>query len=158
MMKYLNKRKINNIFLFSLLACLSLLRCSNTSLYAQQQIQNLSFVNSTQKSVSLPFKFINNLIILPVVINDSDTLQFILDTGVSTSIMTELSIGDSLLLNYARQVKLKGLGQGEPIAFLRKQFQCFQYTWHKSGLNNTSAECFQFIISIWNKDTWTFRI
>jgi len=82
-----------------LFACFSLFRGTNTPLYAQQQIQNLSFVNSTQKSVSFPFKFINNLIILPVVINDSDTLQFILDTGVSRSIMTELSIGDSLLLN-----------------------------------------------------------
>ncbi len=114
-MKYLNKRRLFNIFLFSLFTCFSLFRSANTSLYAQNQIQKLSFVNSAQKSVSFPFKFINNLIILPVVINDSDTLQFILDTGVGTSIMTELSIGDSLFLNYTRQVKLNGLGQGEPI-------------------------------------------
>ena len=114
-MNYLNKRRLFNIFLFSLFTCFSLFRGTNTSLYAQNQIQNLSFVNSAQKSISFPFKFINNLIILPVVINDSDTLQFILDTGVSTSIMTELSIGDNLFLNYTRQVKLNGLGQGEPI-------------------------------------------
>ncbi len=114
-MKYLNKRRIFNIFLFFLFAYFSLFRGTNTPLYAQNQIQNLSFVNSAQKSVSFPFKFINNLIILPVVINNSDTLQFILDTGVGISIMTELSIGDSLLLNYTRQVKINGLGQGEPI-------------------------------------------
>ena len=114
-MKYLNKRRIFNIFLFSLFACFSLFRGTNTPLYAQNQIQNLSFINSAQKSVSFPFKFINNLIILPVVVNNSDTLQFILDTGVGISIMTELSIGDSLLLNYTRQVKINGLGQGEPI-------------------------------------------
>ena len=114
-MNYLNKRRLFNIFLFSLFTCFILFRGTNTSLYAQNQIRNLSFVNSAQKSVSFPFKFINNLIILPVVINDSDTLQFILDTGVSTSIMTELSIGDNLFLNYTRQVKLNGLGQGEPI-------------------------------------------
>ncbi len=114
-MKYLNKKRIFKIFLFSLFACFSLFRGTNTPVYAQQQIQNLSFVNPTQKSVSFPFKFINNLIILPVVINNSDTLQFILDTGVAVSIMTELSIGDSLFLNYTRQVKINGLGQGEPI-------------------------------------------
>ena len=114
-MKYLNKRRIINIFLFSLFACFSIFRGTNTPLYAQNQIQNLSFINSAQKSVSFPFKFINNLIILPVVVNDSDTLQFILDTGVGISIMTELSIGDSLILNFTRHVKLKGLGQGEPI-------------------------------------------
>lgn len=114
-MKYLSKRRIFNIFLFFLFAYFSLFRGTNTPLYAQNQIQNLSFVNSAQKSVSFPFKFINNLIILPVVINNSDTLQFILDTGVGISIMTELSIGDSLILNYTRQVKLNGLGQGEPI-------------------------------------------
>lgn len=146
MMKYLNKRKINNIFLFSLLACLSLLRCSNTSLYAQQQIQNLSFVNSTQKSVSLPFKFINNLIILPVVINDSDTLQFILDTGVSTSIMTELSIGDSLLLNYARQVKLKGLGQGEPIDALHSSGNSFNV----SSIRGTNQDLIILLQNVFN--------
>lgn len=145
-MKYLNKRRIFNIFLFLLFACFSLFRSTNTPLYAQQQIQNLSFANSTQKSVSFPFKFINNLIILPVVINDSDTLQFILDTGVSISIMTELSIGDSLLLNYTRQVKLNGLGQGEPIDALHSSGNNFNV----SSIRGTNQDLIILLQNVFN--------
>ncbi len=129
-----------------MLACLSLFRCTNTSLYAQQQIQNLSFASSTQKSVSFPFKFINNLIILPVIINDSDTLQFILDTGVGTSIMTELSIGDSLLLNYTRQVKLNGLGQGEPIDALHSTGNIFNV----SSIRGTNQDLIILLQNVFN--------
>lgn len=145
-MKYLNKKRIFKIFLFSLFACFSLFRGTNTPVYAQQQIQNLSFANSTQKSVSFPFKFINNLIILPVVINDSDTLQFILDTGVSISIMTELSIGDSLLLNYTRQVKLNGLGQGEPIDALHSSGNIFNV----SSIRGTNQDLIILLQNVFN--------
>jgi len=145
-MKYLNKGRISNIILFSLFACFSLFRGTNTPLYAQQQIQNLSFVNSTQKSVSFPFKFINNLIILPVVINDSDTLQFILDTGVGISIMTELSIGDSLLLNYTRQIKLTGLGQGEPIDALHSSGNNFNV----SSIRGTNQDLIILLQNVFN--------
>ena len=82
---------------------------------AQSQIKDLGFMDPNQNKVSFKFKFINNLIIVPVIINDSDTLHFILDTGLSTSIMTEISMGDSLSLNYTRQVKLNGLGRGDPV-------------------------------------------
>jgi hypothetical protein len=43
-----------------------------------------------QKSMSLPFRTVNNLILIPVQINDSDTLQFIFDTGLENSIICEL--------------------------------------------------------------------
>ena len=145
-MQYLKKRKIFNIFLFFLFACFNLFRCTNTPLYAQEQIQNLSFVNSAQKSVSFPFKFINNLIILPVVINDSDTLQFILDTGVGISIMTELSIGDSLLLNYTRQIKLNGLGQGEPIDALHSSGNSFNV----SSIHGTNQDLIILLQNVFN--------
>jgi hypothetical protein len=81
----------------------------------QNVLNELRFVDPKDKSVSFEFQFINNLIIVPVIINDSDTLHFILDTGINSSIMTELSIGDSLSLNYLRQIKLRGLGKGNPI-------------------------------------------
>jgi hypothetical protein len=63
----------------------------------------------------LPFDLHNNLIILKVSINGSSPLSFILDSGVSDVIITELGYGDSLELNYARQIKVKGLGKGEPV-------------------------------------------
>ena len=65
--------------------------------------------------MTLRFKFINNLIIIPVSINNSDTLNFILDTGLTTSLITELGYNDSVRLNYAQKIELQGLGSGEAL-------------------------------------------
>lgn len=70
--------------------------------------------NTTQKSYTIPFKFINNTIIIDVIINHSKPMQFILDTGVPATIITSLVIDEELSLNYARKIKISGLGNGEP--------------------------------------------
>jgi hypothetical protein len=88
------------------------------NLKAQTTLNSLQFIDPKQTEVSFPFKFINNLIIIPLEINNSDSLFFILDTGLNISILTELSLGDSLSLNYTKQVTLKGLGKGNPIKAL----------------------------------------
>jgi hypothetical protein len=56
----------------------------------------------------------NNLIILPGRINNSDTLYFILDTGLKTSILSELDRDETLDLEQAREIRLMGLGKGSP--------------------------------------------
>lgn len=56
----------------------------------------------------------NNLIILSARINDSDTLNFILDTGLKNSIICELSTGEILDLQEAREIRVMGLGAGSP--------------------------------------------
>ena len=63
----------------------------------------------------LPFEMVNNLIIIDVSINGSAPLSFILDSGVSDVIITELGFGDSLELNYAKEITVKGLGKGDPV-------------------------------------------
>jgi hypothetical protein len=80
-----------------------------------EQSKELSFSNPHQRSLKLHFKSINNLIIVPVQINGSDTLHFILDTGINTSIICDLSAGEELKLNYAREIKLQGLGTEIPL-------------------------------------------
>lgn len=60
----------------------------------------------------VPFLFHSNLIIVPVLINNSDTLRFILDTGVSTIILTDPSAARKLGLKATRQVKIAGAGEG----------------------------------------------
>ena len=84
----------------------------------QQGSNNLFFADHDQKKMTLPFRFINNLSIIPLFINNSDTLFFVLDTGLTTAILTELSLSDSLSLEYSRRVRLSGLGEGEPIQAL----------------------------------------
>lgn len=79
------------------------------------------FENPKKKSISLNFKTASNLIIIPVNINDSDTLNFILDTGVRFPIITELPYVNRLSLNFMQPVSINGLGQGESLTAYRSE-------------------------------------
>ena len=68
-----------------------------------------------QGPVTLSFRMINKLIILPVQINGSDTLQFIFDTGLENSIICELEVDEVLELKQAREVLVRGVGPNKPI-------------------------------------------
>ncbi len=77
------------------------------------------FENPRNKRITLDFKLASNLIILPVTINDSDTLNFILDTGVRYPLITELPYINKLELNYLMPVEIQGLGEGETLTAYR---------------------------------------
>lgn len=72
-------------------------------------------VDSTKKFTKIKFKFINNHILIPFSINGSDSMMFVLDTGVGGVMITELQDNKVLSLNYARKIKLQGLGKGKEI-------------------------------------------
>jgi len=77
------------------------------------------FVRKRQQSSTIKFKSASNLIIIPVIINDSDTLNFILDTGVRFPIITELPFVNKLNLNYMEPIAIAGLGEGEGLTAYR---------------------------------------
>jgi len=77
------------------------------------------FDNPKKKSITIKFKTSSNLIIIPVAINNSDTLNFILDTGVRYPIITELPFVNKLNLNYLQPINVKGLGEGEQLTAYR---------------------------------------
>ena len=52
---------------------------------------------------------ISNLIIVRS-INGSDTMNFILDSGIKDPIITELTLVEKLDLNYMKPIELRGLG------------------------------------------------
>jgi len=99
---------------------------SKIKTYANQS--GFMFNNPKKKSISIKFKTSSNLIIIPVAINNSDTLNFILDTGVRYPIITELPFVNKLNLNYLQPISVKGLGEGE------------QLTAYKSGNNTINIE------------------
>lgn len=68
------------------------------------------FDNPKKKSIVIDFKQVSNLIVIPVSINGSDTMNFILDTGVRDPIITELTLVEELNLNYLQSIELRGLG------------------------------------------------
>lgn len=89
--------------------------------------KGFTFKHSRQKSVTIPFKMVNNLIIVPMFINGSDTMRFILDTGVESVLITELTQRDSLNLLYVRKINIRGLGLGEEIEAFQSYGNNFEF-------------------------------
>jgi hypothetical protein len=77
------------------------------------------FDDPRQKFITMEFKSASNLIIIPVTINESDTLNFILDTGVKYPIITELPFVNKLNLNYMMPVQIQGLGEDHNLTAYR---------------------------------------
>jgi len=70
------------------------------------------FIAGNHSWTRIPFQLHSNLIIVPVKVNDSDTLRFILDTGVSNTIITDPSAFRKKPLTLQRKVKISGAGEG----------------------------------------------
>lgn len=66
----------------------------------------------------IPFNQVGSNIIIPIRINQSTELNFIFDTGVKHTIITELHSEDSLGLNFTTEMTIRGLGGGDPIQTL----------------------------------------
>lgn len=69
-----------------------------------------------QKIARIPFQLHSNLILVPVRLNNSDTLHFILDTGVSTTILTDPHVPAARQLKSVRRVQISGAGEGNGLA------------------------------------------
>ncbi len=70
------------------------------------------------KKIEIPFERHNNLIVIPVTVNEFLTLKFILDTGVETAILTEKLYADILNVNYLREIVIAGPGAIDSIEAL----------------------------------------
>jgi len=73
--------------------------------------QQLGFAMAEgQRRVQIPIEIQNNLVIIPVVLNNALPLKFILDTGVRTAILTQKTFSDILNLPYSRKYTISGPG------------------------------------------------
>lgn len=90
------------VWLFSLLCCCSL-------------AANAQFFEPLEKRVNIdiPFRFIRNLIVIQLKINNKGPFNFILDTGVGTMLITEPSLIDSIKIPNKRIIKIAGFGEGD---------------------------------------------
>lgn len=83
------------------------------SVFAQQD-----FVwNSKKDKISIKFKLVSNLVIIPVQINNVD-LNMVLDTGSESSMIFSLPENDSIEFRNIKKVFIKGLGETEKIEAL----------------------------------------
>jgi hypothetical protein len=82
---------------------------SGKSIEYEDTIQGFRF-DRNQRSVRIPAKISNNLVVLPIQINDSPPLFFIIDTGVNTTILTEPAIARFFDFSIDEVVYVLGLG------------------------------------------------
>jgi len=87
---------------------------------------SISTANGLKKIASVPFHVVGSFIVVEVNINTSTKLNLILDSGVNTTIITELDAEDSLTLNYIGKTKIKGLGPDEGILAYTSYGNIFQ--------------------------------
>lgn len=71
-----------------------------------------------KKKDRIPFELVNNLAVIPVEINGKK-LSFLLDTGVSNTLLFSLTNADSLEIKNVTPVKIRGLGDGGDIDALK---------------------------------------
>ena len=84
-----------------------------------------NFFFNDDVSEKIHFEFINNLIIIPLKINNV-TLSFLLDTGVSRPILFNLTERDSLDLKDIQTFYLRGLGGDGKLKALKSSYNRFK--------------------------------
>jgi len=60
----------------------------------------------------IPFEMVGTYVVLKVKINDNPPLSLLLDSGIGTTLITELTAGDSVVFDKTFKTVLKGLGAG----------------------------------------------
>src|SRR6478735_6661539 len=60
--------------------------------------------------VEIPIEVHNNLVVVPVIVNNQLPLKFIVDTGVRTTILTQKIYSDILHLAYTKKYTIAGAG------------------------------------------------
>jgi hypothetical protein len=66
-----------------------------------------------QKKVTIPLRFVRNLIIVQLRIDNKGPFNFIMDTGVGMMIITDPTLIDSVAVFKTRHIKLCGFGGGD---------------------------------------------
>lgn len=108
----------NHVWLLVILLCgLALGGCKGLEKHKKSDSVKFGyhFKGKRQNYAKIPFELSSNLMVVKVAIDDSDTLNFILDTGVTSTIITDSEIANKIGLNYVRDVLVSGAGEGEPI-------------------------------------------
>lgn len=92
---------------------ISILLCFGVCVSADaQNLGKLGFHFKSPKTqkVKIDFKQHNNLIVVPIKINGLDTLNFVLDSGVGYTLITDPNVMHLLKLDCIRKIKVAGVG------------------------------------------------
>ena len=80
--------------------------------------QSFFTINGGAKKCTIPFRLVNNVIVIKVKVNGTP-LNFLLDTGVEETLLLDLQNEKEVILNEVETIKLQGFGLEEPISGLK---------------------------------------
>ncbi|HAK80385.1 MAG TPA: signal protein PDZ [Runella sp.] len=103
---------------YCLLCCVLLVQSISTlarPIKKEEDVHGFHLLHG-RKTTRIPFELHSNLIVVPVKINASDTLRFILDTGVSSMMLTNSDVAQKLGMKSVRKMAIEGIGGGQPIS------------------------------------------
>jgi predicted aspartyl protease len=104
-----------HVFFLVLITSLGILFTGNLS-YARKKTETPDFgfhINKYRRSSTIPFRYLSNLILVKVKVNKSDSLNFIVDTGVSNIILTDPTLAETLGMKKSRNITISGSGSGK---------------------------------------------
>jgi hypothetical protein len=104
-----NMREIIKIFTISILVLVTGFISTGKTAAKENTSGGFEF-NTNRRSIRIPARISNNLVVIPIRINDSPPLNFILDTGVNTTILIEPMIARVFDLPIDEVVYVLGLG------------------------------------------------
>ena len=106
----------SKVFCLTIIKMVSLICLGSSVGYAQtsalrSQMPRISFP-AGKNVVEVPFEVDRNWVIIPVSINNSRPLRFVLDTGLSGAVLNNSALADQLKLNISGTAELRGAGSG----------------------------------------------
>lgn len=113
--------QFNIIKRFSYYSCFGLLLLA--TLYPVKTKAQYFDITGGKKRVSIPFKLVRNLVIVQLRINNKGPFNFVMDTGVSSMVITDPSLVDSIDIASKRIIKLYGLGGQDYEAYVIPRIQ-----------------------------------
>lgn len=92
--------------------------------------EGFEFDQPRKKKISIPFKLINNLVIVSATVNGTP-LNFLLDTGVDETILFSLEEQGDVELHHVQKIKLKGLGTNEAVEGLKSSHNMMAFNGYR---------------------------
>lgn len=94
-------------FLCLLLSCLHVARAEKS------HVRGIFTLTHAQSYSEIPFQLINDLIVIPVLVNGEQTLNFILDTGTQSPIILNDKYVKGMDMKLGRNMRFQGAGNGK---------------------------------------------
>lgn len=110
-----------NKFFHNIVIIIFILCCS-----VKSDAQGYFSLNGTSKKKTISFKLLSNLTIFPIEVNGRE-LNFILDSGVGSTILFNLNANDSIALRNVNKVKLRGLGNEDAVDAILSKDNVFKF-------------------------------